>query len=151
MKGGYHMSWQVYREIIQKDYHIEDDDTVIKIPLENILEVTEKELIFKNKDGEMQKILFEDCVRNFREAFGLPENDKKVKGIGGRYFEVPVGFHELFANDHHIRFYMTIKTTRFKNLLEKLRLWNAYKKEYLEFRALERRLNEVGYSTIDLT
>ena len=36
-KGDIHMSWQEYSKIIQEDYHIESDDTVIKIPFENIL------------------------------------------------------------------------------------------------------------------
>ncbi len=32
------MSWQEYFKIIQEDYHIESDDTVIKILFENLLD-----------------------------------------------------------------------------------------------------------------
>ncbi len=147
------MSWQEYSKIIQEEYHIESDDTVIKIPFENILNVTEKELIFRDNKGETQTILLDDCVRNFREAFGLSDTDttdRKVKGIGGRYSARSNGFYELFTDNHHIRFCRKTKTTRFKNFLMRIG-WNAYSKDYSEFRSLERKLNAVGYSTMDLT
>ncbi len=147
------MSWQEYSRIIQEEYHIESDDTVIKIPFENILNVTEKELIFKDNKGETQTILLDDCVRNFREAFGLSDadtTDRKVKGIGGRYSARSNGFYELFTDNHHIRFCRKKKTTRFKNFLMRIG-WNAYSKDYSEFRSLERKLHAVGYSTMDLT
>ena len=152
-KGDIHMSWQEYSKIIQEEYHIESDDTVIKIPFENILEVTPKELIFKDNKGEIQKIFLEDCARNFREAFGLLDTDttdRKVKGIGGRYSARSNGFYELFTDNHHIRFCRTTKTTPFKNFLMRIG-WNAYSKDDSDFWSLEKRLRAIGYSTMDLT
>ena len=69
------MSWQEYSKIIQEDYHIEGDDTVIKIPFENIIDVTEKEIIFQNNDGEPQAISLEKCARNF---YNYNDNIKRV-------------------------------------------------------------------------
>ena len=147
------MSWQEYSKIIQEDYHIEGDDTVIKIPFENIIDVTEKEIIFQNNEGEPQAISLEKCARNFYTAFGVPEEEyttKEWKSVGGRYSANPNSFYEIFTDNHHIRFCMTYKITRFKNFLDKIGL-NGYKKDYSEFRSLERRLNAIGYSTFDLT
>ena len=150
----YEMNWEdEYYQIIQEDYHIESDDTVIKIPYENIVDITEKELIFKNNEGETENILLEECAENFYSAFGVSSEDyanRPCKGIGGRYSANPISFYEIFTSHHHIRFCMTYKVTRFKNILEKLG-FNAYAKDYSEFRSFERKINSVGYSTMDLT
>lgn len=146
-------AWHEYYKIVQEDYHIEGDDTVIKIPYESIIDVTEKELIYKAGEGEIQSILLEECVKNFYSAFGVPTEEyatRQRKCIGGRYSEKPVAFYEIFTPHHHTRFCMTYKITPLKRFLSKIG-WDAYSKEYSEFRALERRLNAIGYSTMDLT
>ncbi len=93
----YEMNWaQEYYKIIQEDYHIESDNTVIKIPYENIIDVTEKELIFKNNEGEIQNILLEECAKNFYATFALSPEDyenQQWKGIGGRYSANPISFY----------------------------------------------------------
>ena len=147
------MSWQEYSKIIQEDYHIECDDTVTKVPFENIIDVTEKDIIFKNNDGEIQNISLEECAKNFYSAFGVTEEEyssRECKGIGGRYAANPNSFYEIFTPHHHTRFCMTYKVTRFKNFLHKIG-WNAYSKDYSEFWSLERKLRDIGYATMDLT
>ena len=147
------MSWQEYSKIIQEDYNIECDDTVTKVPFENIIDVTEKDIIFKNNDGEIQNISLEECAKNFYSAFGVTEEEyssRECKGIGGRYSANPNSFYEIFTPHHHTRFCMTYKVTRFKNFLHKIGL-NAYFKDYSEFWSLERKLRDIGYSTMDLT
>ena len=47
------MSWDDFYKAIQEDYHIEDEATVIKIPFDNIIEMTSEELVYKNEDGEI--------------------------------------------------------------------------------------------------
>ena len=147
------MSWQEYSKTIQAEYHIENDDTVIRIPFENILEIQDKELFFIDNAGKRQRISLEACARNFCEAFGLSIDDlsvRKIKGIGGRYGARPIGFYELFTDDHHIRFCKRTETTALKELLMKMG-WNSYAKEDAEFRSFEKKLRAIGYSTIDLT
>ena len=150
----YEVNWsQEYYKIIQEDYHIESNDTVIKIPFENIIDVNEKELIFKNNKCEMQNISLEECAKNFYFAFGVSGKEytnKKFKCVGGRYSANPISFYEIFTAAHHIRFCMTYKVTRFKRFLTKIGL-NAYSEDYSNFRSLERKLNDIGYSTMDLT
>ena len=150
----YEMDWaQEYSKILQDDYHIENDDTVIKIPFENIIDVTEKEILFKNNEGKMQTISLEECAKNLYSAFGVTEEEysnREFKGIGGRYSANPISFYEVFTPHHHTRFCMTYKVTRFKNFLNKIG-WNVYSEDYSEFRSLERKLNAIGYSTMDLT
>ena len=50
------MNWDEFYKSLQEAYHIEDEATVIKIPFENIIEITSEELIFKNNDGKTEKI-----------------------------------------------------------------------------------------------
>ena len=147
------MSWQEYSKIIQEDYHIECDDTVTKVPFENIIDVTEKDIIFKNNDGEIQNISLEECAKNFYSAFGVTEEEyssRECKGIGGRYSARSNGFYELFTDNHHIRFCRATKTTPFKNFLMRIG-WNAYSKDDSHFWSLEKRLRAIGCSTMDLT
>ena len=143
----------IFFNAIQEAYHIENEETVIKIPFENIIEVNGECLIYKNLDGVPEKINLDDCVRNFNLAFGKePKNHlgKIVKVVGGRFFLEPVAFYEFFTNTHHIRFCMTLKQTPLKKILRKIG-WNAYQKEYLAFYSLQKTLNATGYATVDLT
>ena len=144
---------QEYNEMIQKNYHIESDDTVIKISYENIIDVTEKELVFRNNEGEIQNILLEECAKNFYSAFGVSPEDytkRQCKCIGGRYAANPISFYEIFTPHHHTRFYMTYKVTRFKTFLNKIG-FRAYRKDYSRFWSFERKLRDIGYGTVDLT
>ena len=71
------MSWNEFYKSIQEAYHIEDEATVKKIPFENIIEITSEELVFKNSDGETQKINLDECAKNYdlRKAY-RPNNEK---------------------------------------------------------------------------
>ena len=51
------MKEQGNRMIYQEAYGIENEKTVIKIPFENILEVTKKELIYRNNENEKKKLV----------------------------------------------------------------------------------------------
>jgi len=147
------MNWQEFYKSIQEYYHIENEDTVIKIPFENILEVNEKELIYKNNDGTIESINLEDCVKNFNSAFGAePQNSlgEPVKCVGGRYYEKPTPFYEFFTKPHHTRFVMTQRTTALKKLLSKIGL-RTDSKDYSSFSALHKKLRSFLYATIDLT
>lgn len=147
------MNKQGYFKIIEKEYHIECDDTVIKIPFKNITGINKTEISFKDNDGKYQKIRFDECAKNFSSAFGMSTDafpDRKFKGVGGRCSTRPIGFYEFFTDDHHIRFCRITKVTRLKDFLIKIG-WNAYSKDFSEFYSIERKLNAAGYSTIDLT
>ena len=147
------MSYNEYYEVMQNAFHIEDEDTVIKIPFENILEVTAEELIYKNNGGVIEKIVLDECVTNFNSAWGREartQTGEIIKNVGGRYFAIPVAFYEFFTDIHHIRFCMTIQCTPFKKFLTLIG-WNAYSKEFSEFYALQKKLRAAGYSVSDMT
>ena len=142
------MSWDEFYKSIQEAYHIEDEATVIKIPVGNIIEITSEELVFKNRDGKTEKINLDECAKNYDLAQGisLEQREGRLKCIGGRCFP----FFEFFTPTHHTRFYIPLKKTAFTRFLKKIG-WNPYAKEYSEFYAFQKKLNALGFTSLDLT
>ena len=110
------MSWGEFYKSIQEAYHIEDEATVIKIPVGNIIEISSEELVFKNSDGETEKINLDECAKNYDLVQGIsPEQrEGRLKCIGGRCFP----FFEFFTPTHHTRFYISLKKTAFTRFLD---------------------------------
>ena len=142
------MSWNEYYKEIQESYHIEDDTTVIKVPLDHIVVITSEELIFKNNFGETERINLVECAKNFDLAQGISTEQRagRLQCVGGRRFP----FFELFTPNHHTRLFIPLKTTAVKRFLKKIG-WNPYSKEYSAFFAFQRKLNALGFTTLDLT
>ncbi len=149
------MNWQEFYDTIQEAYHIEDEKTVIKIPFENITEVTREYLIYKNQSGTTEKIDLADCVKNFNFTLGKELKNRlgeTIRAVGGRCFlsARAEAFYELFTAEHHTRFYIPLKQTPFKKFLRKIG-WNPDSKAYSKFYSLQKKLVSFGYSAIDLT
>ena len=142
------MNWEDFYKAIQEAYHIEDEDTVIKIPLDEISEITTEALFYKNGYWNTKKINLDECVHNFDLAQGISSEQRtdRLKCVGGRCFP----FFEFFTTEHHTRFYIPLKETAFKRFLKRLRL-NPYLKERSKFYAFQKKLNELGFTTLDLT
>ena len=142
------MSWDEFYKSIQEAYHIEDEATVIKIPFENIIEISSEELIFKNDYGNTEKINLNECAQNYDLAQGIsPEQrEGRLKCIGGRCFP----FFEFFTSTHHTRFYIPLKKTVFTQFLKKIGC-DPYAKGYSEFYAFQKKLNALGFTSLDLT
>ena len=148
MKDGADMSWDDFYKAIQEDYHIEDEATVIKIPFDNIIEMTSEELVYKNEDGEIKRVNLDECAKNYDLTQGITPEQRagRLKCIGGRCFP----FFEFFTPTHHTRFYIPLKKTAWTRILQKIR-WNPYCKQYSEFYAFQRKLNDLGFTSLDLT
>ena len=149
------MSWQEFYDAIQESYHIEDEETVIKIPFENITEVNSQCLIYNNLNGVVEKINLDECVRNFNLALGEELKNRSgepIKAVGSRCFlrSRTEAFYEFFTAEHHIRFCMSLKQTSFKKFLRRIG-WNTDSNVFSKFYSLQKKLNFFGYSAIDLT
>ena len=147
------MNWQDLCREIQEYYHIEDKDTVIKVPFENIMELKNGCLTYKNHDGNMEEISLDDCVKNFQTEMGGALQNKSgeiIRAVGGRYFSSPVAFYEFFTDGHHVRFCMTLQPTLFKHFLRRIGA-GVDSKAFSEFYALQKKLVSMGYSAIDLS
>ena len=59
------MNWQEFYASIQEYYHIENENTVIKVPFKNITDITADKLVYKNNDGVTSQIHLKECVKNF--------------------------------------------------------------------------------------
>ena len=131
------MNWDEFYKSIKEAYHIEDEATVIKIPFENITEITAEELVFKNSNGETKKINLDECAKNYDLTQGISPEQREgiLKCIGGRCFP----FFEFFTPTHHTRFYIPLKKTAFTRFLKKIS-WNPYSKQFSEYYAFQRKL-----------
>ena len=147
-KGDNDMNWEDFYKKIQEIYQIENEATVIKIPLEDVRKVT-SEAIFYNKGYlETKKIDLNECYRNFCLTQGISpdENNGRLKCVGGRCFP----FFEFFTAEHHTRIYIPLKRTFLHKFCEKIRL-NPYSKERSKFYSFQKKLNDAGFTTLDLT
>ena len=147
------MNWQEFYAEIQEYYHVEDENTVTKIPFENIIDVNTDALVYKDNDGQISQIDLADCVKNFSSVLGEELRNRSgnvIMAVGGRCFSKPTAFYEFFTEGHHTRFYMTLKRTPLQKFLEKIGL-NVDSKAFSEFYSLQKKLNSFGYSAIDLT
>ena len=142
------MSWDEFYKSIQEAYHIEDEATVIKIPFDDVREITSEAIFYKKGYLDTKKIDLNECARNYCLAQGKSpnENNGRLKCVGGRCFP----FFELFTAEHHTRIYIPLKKTFFKRLLQFARL-EPYAKERSKFYAFQKKLNALGFTTIDLT
>ncbi|MBQ8408579.1 MAG: hypothetical protein IJY39_06900 [Clostridia bacterium] len=142
------MNWEDFYKEIQETYHIEDEATVIKVPFDDVKEITSEALFYKKGYLDTKKSVLNDCARNFYLAQGISpdENNGGLKCVGGRCFP----FFEFFTPEHHTRIYIPLKKTVFTRFLQKIRL-NPYAKERSEFYAFQKKLNDAGFTTLDLT
>lgn len=133
-------------------YHIEDENTVIQVPFENIVDINTDVLVYKNNDRTISHINLNNCVENFSSALGEELRNRSgdvIMAVGGRCFSKPIAFYEFFTDGHHTRFYMTLKRTPLQRFLEKIG-FNVDSKAFSEFYSLQKKLNSFGYSAIDL-
>ena len=142
------MSWDEFYKSIQEAYHIEDEATVIKIPFDDVREITSEAIFYKIGYLDTKKIDLNECARNYCLAQGKSpnKNNGRLKCVGGRCFP----FFEFFTAEHHTRIYIPLKETFFTRFLQKIRL-NPYAKEHSKFHALQKKLNAAGFTTLDLT
>ena len=142
------MSWDEFYKSIQEAYHIEDESTVIKIPFDDVREITSEAIFYKKGYLDTKKIDLNECARNYCLAQGKSpnENNGRLKCVGGRCFP----FFEFFTAEHHTRIYIPLKKTIFTRLLQLVRL-NPYIKERSKFYAFQKKLNAAGFTTLDLT
>ena len=142
------MSWDEFYKSIQEAYHIEDEATVIKIPFDDVGEITSEAIFYKKGYPDTKKIDLNECARNYCLAQGKSpnENNGRLKCVGGRCFP----FFEFFTAEHHTRIYIPLKKTIFTRLLQLVRL-NPYLKERSKFYAFQKKLNAAGFTTLDLT
>ncbi|MBE6660249.1 MAG: hypothetical protein E7605_02465 [Ruminococcaceae bacterium] len=142
------MSWNDFYKSIQEAYHIEDESTVIKVLLDDVYEITTEALFYKRGYLDKKRIDLSECARNFDLAQGISPGQREgsLTCVGGRCFP----FFEFFTAENHTRFYIPLKETAFTRFLKGLRL-DPYRKERSKFHAFQKKLNDLGFTTLDLT
>lgn len=143
-----------FYELIQETYNIKKEDSVEKISFYNIIDVAPDVIIYEDNSGNKQKISLPVCAKLYAEKNGISRNceGQKLNCVGGRFFSESFksAFYEFFTSEH-IRFCLELKSNKFKDFLGRYLKLNLYTKEFSVFYSLQKKLNKIGYTTIDLT
>lgn len=135
-------NYELFLEIFQNT-----DIKCSELDFSNLLLITENELIY-NRDGDQVNLKLEECVN----AFNL-QNEFKYKSfkcIGFRYFAGSNAFYAVYTRDEIVIFGFYMKLTHFRKFLNKLG-WNWKSNFFKTFYLVQKNLNNISYTTIDLT
>lgn len=122
------------------------------IDISRIQEITEQELIYLNDSGERISIDLIACTRQYAQEYetttGKPY-PTVCRCIGNRWV---LHYFELYSTPEHIRFALQIKPLNgWQKLVARMIGWNFYRKELNQFGRIRRKINEVGFTTFDMT
>ena len=119
------------------DHRIVADDLVVDvIRARPEAENEERSILYRDEQGELHKIDLAVCVENYCKERGIDPTG--VTCVGERdYIE---GYFEFWTSSMKTRI-----------VFPKRHFWESKRHRYQRFRSIQRRLNEMGYGTLDLT
>ena len=79
-----------FYKAIQEAYHMEAEATVIKVPFDDVKEITLEAIFYKRGYSDTKKIDLNECARNFYLAQGISPGEKKrrIEMCGRQAFRV---------------------------------------------------------------
>ena len=99
-------------------------------------ESKEASIVYRDEQGELHKIDLATCVENYCKERGIDPTG--VTCVGERdYIE---GYFEFWTSGMKTRI-----------VFPKRHFWESKRHRHQRFRSIQRRLNEMGYGTLDLT
>jgi len=119
-----------------------------EISFSDIINVNNNEIIYKFND-EIKIVSLEEAYNNCVNSLSI-DGELKSKIVGGRYFGSSIGFYTIHEKDYVLIIKYEMNYTKFRKFLNKLG-WYWQTKYYSEFRTFQKKLNDNGYSTFDLT
>ncbi len=121
-----------------------------KIHMSQITAITRERITFRDEQGHIASIELEPCANRYAAAH--PETDlpgRSVRCVGVRCFG-EYAYYEL-CTEKPVQLYMELKIGRFRALVAHLTGWNFQTKAFERFYSVQKRLNNVGWTTLDLT
>lgn len=122
-----------------------------KIHISNIIEIKENKIYYRNDNGNMDSIELESCANNYESTHNITnKNNLKVRCIGERLFG-KYAYYEIYTDYEHTQIYINLKTNVVKHFISKIIGWNFHSKDFRKFYAVQKRLNDSGWTTLDLS
>lgn len=120
-----------------------------KIPLSQIVDVTNARIAYRDEQGTLAYIDLELCAKRYAAAHQAAPSHEQVRCVGDRFFG-EYAYYALYA-DEPVQICMNLKTSRIKKLLTKMTGWNFQGKAFEQFYSLQKKLNAAGWTTMDLS
>ena len=99
-------------------------------------ESKEASIVYRDEQGELHKIDLAVCVENYCKERGIDPTGVTCVGERDRI----EGYFEFWTSGMKTRV-----------VFPKRHFWESKRHRYQRFRSIQRRLNEMGYGTLDLT
>lgn len=121
-----------------------------KIHISNITEIRNDRIYYRDND-DVFFIELNSCANNFELANSiLNKQELKVRCVGERFFGT-YAYYELYTSDGHTQLYLELKNDTLKRVISKITGFNFNRKDFQQFYAVQKRLNENGWTTLDLS
>lgn len=124
-----------------------ENATVHCASMSDILEIRENRIVYRNKQGTVAFVDLIRCAENYRRIH--PGSKSGLCCVGERLFSRNAYYE--FCDSEPVRFTLCVETSQFKQVISRLFGWNFHTNKYKVFHGLQQRLNEMGYTTLDLS
>lgn len=118
-----------------------------KIHIDRITKITAIGIYYWDDRGDECVIEFEPCANSYDAAHNIQRDNSVVKCVGERFFG-DYAYYELYTIGH-TQLYMNLKTNIFARVLRGI--LNFHTKQFSKFYSIQKQLNAVGYTTLDLS
>ncbi len=118
---------------------------MLEINIEDIVEVNTKNIIYKDSNGCEKNIDLSLCAKYLKAEYQALDLSDNCVGTAS--------FPELYLyTPEKICLYVYLKPlNKFQKIISQIIDWNCYMKEFAVFFGLQKKLNENGWKTFDLT
>ncbi|MBQ8741168.1 MAG: hypothetical protein IJY79_06430 [Clostridia bacterium] len=123
-----------------------------KIHISNITDITKDKIYYRDDNGDVAFIDLETCASNYEAINDVTyKQDSKHRCVGERLFGFrDYAYYELYT-DERTHLYLELKTNAFRRFVYRVIGWNFYVKDYQLFYSVQERLNNKGWTTLDLS
>ena len=117
---------------------------MIQLPIENIINIEDNMLIYKDAKGDTQSIDLLVCADNYRRLQEVFIGEMGLRCVGERFFD-KYSFYEFYGSEQ-VQFFIDVKRALFdgKYGLKPF----LHKRKYKKFMKIEQMLNQAGYTTV---
>ena len=123
---------------------------MIEIDIRDITDIKGSQLFYRNDNGSILFIDLESCAKYHENRNGI-NTYNGTRSVGERLYVRPIATYDLYSPDG-IRLYLEIPPLNFfKRLISRIIGWRFNAKEFDIFYSVQKKLNQNGWTTLDLS
>ncbi len=120
-----------------------------KIHISDITEISRDRIYYREETGNVVSIELGPCADSYEASHKISNRSSAVRCIGERFFG-EYAYYEIYTAEH-IQFHMSLKTNPLKKFISRVCGWNFHAQDFQKFYSLQKQLNELGWTTLDLS